>query len=43
MPCRKLGEMSNITRRDLETSINNHGRIKFRSWKNMNNEKRASK
>ena len=40
MSCRKLGEMSNTTRRNLETSINNHGRIKFRSWKNMNKKKK---
>jgi len=36
MSCRKLGEMSNITRRNLETSVNSHGSIKFRCWKNMN-------
>jgi hypothetical protein len=43
MSYRKLGGISNITRRNLETSINNHGRIIFRSWKNMNNKERASK
>jgi len=36
MSCRILGEISNITRRNLETAIINRGRIKFRSWKNMN-------
>jgi hypothetical protein len=35
MSCRKMGEISNITRSNLETTINSHGRIKFRSWKNM--------
>jgi hypothetical protein len=36
---RKLGEVSNITRRNSETMIINHGRTKFRSWKNMNKKK----
>jgi hypothetical protein len=36
MSCRKLGEISNITRRNLESTIISHGRVKFRSWKNIN-------
>ena len=43
MSRRKLGEISNITRRNSETTIINHGRIKFRSWKNMNNKKKGIK
>jgi hypothetical protein len=39
MSCRKLGEISNITRRNLQTGIVNHGRTKYRSWKNMSNKK----
>ena len=38
---RQLGEFSNITRRNLDTTIINCGRTKLWSWKN--NKKRASK
>jgi hypothetical protein len=39
MSYRKLGEVSNVTGRNWETAIINHGRTKFRSWKNMNKQK----
>jgi hypothetical protein len=43
MSCRKLSEISNNTRRNLETTVINHGMIKFGSWKNMNsNNKKKS-
>jgi hypothetical protein len=39
MSYRKLGEVSDITGRNWETAIINHGRTKFKSCKNMNKQK----
>jgi hypothetical protein len=42
MSYRQLDEISNNTRRNLETTVINHGRIIIRSWKNSDNKKKGA-